>query len=70
MEHWHRLPRGYGVSSLELSRSRLAMGLGTLLWVELGLGHRDTEGPARLSSNPAAQTAHPPRTARGRKRSG
>ena len=75
MEHWHRLPRGCGVSSLELSRSCLAVGLCTLLWVvllelELGLGHRDTEGPARLSSNPAAQTAHPPRTARGRKRSG
>ena len=52
MEHWHRLPRGCGVSSLELSRSRLAMGLGTLLWVvllEQGLGHRDTEGPACLS---------------------
>jgi len=51
-EHQHRLPRGCGVSSLELSRSRLAMGLGTLLWVvllEQGLGHRDTEGPACLS---------------------
>ena len=35
MEHWHRLPRGCGVSSLELSRSCLAMGLGTLLWVVL-----------------------------------
>ena len=52
MEHWHRLPRGCGVSSVELSRSRLAMGLGTLLWVvllEKGLGHRDTEGPVHLS---------------------
>ena len=52
MEHWHRLPRGCGVSSLELSRSCLAMGLGILLWVvllELGLGHRNMEGPARLS---------------------
>ena len=50
MEHWHRLPRGCGVSSLELSRSCLAMGLGTLLWVvllEQGLGHRDTEGRRR-----------------------
>ena len=34
-EHWHRLPRGRGVSSLQLSRSRLAMDLGTLLWVVL-----------------------------------
>jgi len=35
MEHWHRLPRGCGVSSLEVSRSCLAVGLGTLLWVAL-----------------------------------
>jgi len=51
-EHWHRLPRGCGVSSLQLSRSRLAVGLGTLLWVvllEQGLGHRHTESPACLS---------------------
>ena len=51
-EHWYRLPRGCGVFSLELSRSRLAMDLGTLLWMvllEQGLGHRDTEGPACLS---------------------
>ena len=34
-EHWHRLPRGCGVSFLEVSRSRLAVGLGTLLWVAL-----------------------------------
>ena len=34
-EHWHRLPRGCGVSSLEVSKSRLAVGLGTLLWVAL-----------------------------------
>jgi len=34
-EHWHRLPRGCGVSSLEVSRSHLAVGLGTLLWVAL-----------------------------------
>ena len=45
MEHWHRLPRGCGVSSLEVSRSHLAVGLGTLLWVALG----DLEGPACLS---------------------
>ena len=34
-EQWHRLPRGCGVSSLEVSRSHLAVGLGTLLWVAL-----------------------------------
>ena len=34
-EHWHRLPRGCGVSSSEVSRSLLAVGLGTLLWVAL-----------------------------------
>ena len=34
-EHWHRLPRGCGVSSLGMFRSRLAMGLGPLLWVSL-----------------------------------
>jgi len=31
MEHWHRLPRGCGVSFLEISESCLDMGLGTLL---------------------------------------
>ena len=34
-EHWHRLPRGCGVSSLGMLRSCLAMGLGSLLWVSL-----------------------------------
>ena len=34
-EHWHRLPRGCGVSSLGMFRSHLAMGLGPLLWVSL-----------------------------------
>ena len=46
LQHWHRLPRGCGVSFLEPPWS-LAIGLGTLLWVvllEQGLGHRDTEG--------------------------
>ncbi len=45
MEHWHRLPRGCGVSSLEIFQSRLDVALGTLLWVSLleqGLGRRDT----------------------------
>lgn len=32
MEHWYRLPRGCGVSSLETFRSCLGVGLGTLLW--------------------------------------
>ena len=35
MEHWHMLPRGCGVSSLETSKSCLDKGLGTLLWVAL-----------------------------------
>jgi len=34
-EHWHRLPRGCGISSLEVSGSHLAVGLSTLLWVAL-----------------------------------
>ena len=34
-EHWHRLLRGCGVSSLGMFRSRLALGLGPLLWVSL-----------------------------------
>jgi len=35
VEHWHRLPRGCGVSSLENFRSCLAMAMCTLLWVAL-----------------------------------
>lgn len=35
MKNWHRLPRGCGVSSLEVSRSHLDVGMGTLLWVTL-----------------------------------
>ena len=35
LEHWHRLPRGFEISSLETFRSCLAMGLGPLLWVSL-----------------------------------
>jgi len=31
MEHWHKLPRGCGVSSLGTFRSCLDMGLGTLM---------------------------------------
>ena len=51
-KHWHRLPRGCGISSLENSRSCLAMGLGTLLWVvlmELSWDQMGAEGPAHLS---------------------
>jgi len=51
-EHWHRLPRGCGVSSLGIFQSCLDVALGTLLWVSLlgqGLEHRDPEGPAGLS---------------------
>jgi len=43
-EQQHRLPRGCGVSSLEISSSHLDMALRTLLWVarlEQGLGLRD-----------------------------
>lgn len=35
MEHWHRLSRGCRVSFLEISKSCLDMGLGTVLWVAL-----------------------------------
>ena len=51
-EHWHRLPRGCGVSSLGISQSLLDVTLGTLLWVSLlgqGLQQRDPESPASLS---------------------
>jgi len=44
--------RGCGVSSLEISRRHLNVGLGTLLWgslLEQGLGQMDTEGTASLS---------------------
>lgn len=34
-KHWHRLPRGCEVSSSEMFRSCLDMGLGPLLWVSL-----------------------------------
>ena len=33
-EHWHRLPRGYGVS-LETFRSYLDVGLRTAFWMSL-----------------------------------
>ena len=51
-EHWHRLPRGCGVSSLGISQSCLDVALGTLLWVsppKQRLEQRDPEGPASLS---------------------
>lgn len=34
-EHWHRLPRGCGVSSWGIFKNHLDVGLGTLLWVAL-----------------------------------
>lgn len=37
-EHWHGLPRGCGVSSLEIFESRLDVVLGTLLRVSAGAG--------------------------------
>ena len=49
LEHWHRLPRGCGVSSLETFRSHLAMGLGLLLCVSLlRSGPEGPKGPAYL----------------------
>ena len=51
-EHWHRLQRGCGVSSLEIFQSHLDVALDTLLWVfllEQGLGLRDTEVSSKLS---------------------
>lgn len=51
-EHWHRLPRSCGISSLGIFQSCLDVALGTLLWVfllEQGLGLRDTEMPSILN---------------------
>ena len=51
MEHWHRLPRGCGVSSLGISQSCLDVALGTLLWVSLlgqGMGQMAAEIPSNL----------------------
>ena len=48
-EHWHRLLRGCGVSSLQISRNCLDMVLSTLHLVSLleeGLGQMDPEVPA------------------------
>ena len=48
-EHWQRLPRGCGVSSLQISRNCLDMVLSTLHLVSLleeGLGQMDPEVPA------------------------
>lgn len=50
-EHWQRLPRGCGVPSLEISRSRLAMALGTPLgqgWVQVGREGRPASAILRL----------------------
>jgi len=49
MEHWHRLPRGCGVSYLAISSHHMAMGLGTLLWVPAGAGVKPN-GPRRPCS--------------------
>ena len=46
---WHRLPRGCGVSSLEISKGLLDVVLCILLWVSLleqWLCHMDAEVPA------------------------
>ena len=47
-KHWHRLPRGCGVSSLEVSRSCLDVGLGTLLWVAITGAGVGPDGPKGL----------------------
>ena len=50
-EQRHRLPRGCGVSSLEISKSHVDVGLSTLLWVSLlghGLEQVTPEVPANL----------------------
>lgn len=51
-KHWHRLPRGCKVSSSEIPRLCLAMGLGTSFWMvlqELGWDLMGPEGSACLS---------------------
>lgn len=48
-EHWHRLPTGCGVSSLEMSKSHLDVALRILVWVSLleqRLGQVDSEALA------------------------
>ena len=49
IEHWHRLPIGCGVPSLETFRSHLDMG--TMLWVFLLEQRMDLMNP-EVSSNP------------------
>lgn len=57
-EYWHKLPTGYGDSSLEISKSCLDVGLGALLWASLlgqGLEQVDPEVPPcnlKLHVNP------------------
>lgn len=51
-KHWHRLPRGCGISSLETFSNHLGVGLDPLLWVSLlqqGLGQINPEIPATCS---------------------
>lgn len=50
-QHWHRLPRGCGVSSLKIIRSYVDVVLGRMLWVSLfeqGWGQMDPEAPSNL----------------------
>lgn len=52
MEHWYRLLRVCGVSSLEISLRCLDTGLSTLLWVSLlkqGLDLVDSEAPSQIN---------------------
>lgn len=50
-KHWHR-DSGCGISSLEICRSHVEVGLGTLLWLALleqQLGYMNTEVPLHLN---------------------
>ena len=51
-EHWYRLPRGCGVSSLEIFHSHVDVDLGILLWVfplEQEVVQRDPDVPSNLN---------------------
>jgi len=52
--HWHRLPRGFAVTSLEIFRRHLDMSLDNLLWVALleqDLGQSNPEILVSFSSS-------------------
>lgn len=52
-EHWHRLPRDTEFPTLEIIKSHLNMGLGTLIWLSLlerGLDKLEAGVPSNLSN--------------------